>query len=79
MGRGVGRTLFVVAVIVATVAGCSSPGERTVIAASSEAAVEAPTARVRLETIAGFEDEPEEPTIAEGVVDFATGAGRLTS
>lgn len=79
VGRGVGRTLFVVAVIVATVAGCSSPGERTVIAASSEAAVEAPTARVRLETIAGFEDEPEEPTIAEGVVDFATGAGRLTS
>ena len=74
-----GRTLFVVAVIVATVVGCSSPGERTVIAASSEAAVEAPTARVRLETIAGFEDEPEEPTIAEGVVDFATGAGRLTS
>jgi len=67
------------AVIVVTVVGCSSSGERTVIAANSEATVEAPTARVRLETIAGFDDEPEEPTIAQGVVDFATGAGELTS
>jgi hypothetical protein len=67
------------AVIVVTVVGCSSSGERTVIAANSEATVEAPTARVRLETIASFDDEPEEPTIAQGVVDFATGAGELTS
>ena len=77
VGGGIHRTSGCCAVVV-TLVGCSSPDERTVIAASSEA-TETHTARVRLETIAGFDDEPQEPTIAEGVVDFATGAGRLTS